>query len=99
MTTLRMLTLHSPPIFLLHEELIITGAGCIRRTFASTGESIDVNPVTRITISKIRESTWFRRGLHMKQRKMEKRVKETEATIAGPKLGKPYRPAYKHKRV
>lgn len=48
---------------------------------------LDPNPETRITIAKIRESTWFRKGLHMKQKKMEKRVRETnplEASAAGP---------------
>ncbi|KAJ0266799.1 CBL-interacting serine/threonine-protein kinase 10 [Hirschfeldia incana] len=48
---------------------------------------LDPNPETRITIAKIRESSWFRKGLHMKQKKMEKRVRETnpaEASGAGP---------------
>lgn len=48
---------------------------------------LDPNPETRITIAKIRESSWFRKGLHMKQKKMEKRVKEmnsVEAGVAGP---------------
>ena len=48
---------------------------------------LDPNPETRITIAKIRESSWFRKGLHMKQKKMEKRVRETnsaEASAAGP---------------
>ncbi|CAF1892188.1 unnamed protein product [Brassica oleracea var. botrytis] len=37
---------------------------------------LDPNPETRITIAKIRESSWFRKGLHMKEKKMEKRVEE-----------------------
>ncbi|XP_010443564.1 PREDICTED: CBL-interacting serine/threonine-protein kinase 10 [Camelina sativa] len=48
---------------------------------------LDPNPETRITIAKIRESSWFRKGLHMKQKRMEKRVKEmnsVEAGVAGP---------------
>ncbi|VVB16448.1 unnamed protein product [Arabis nemorensis] len=48
---------------------------------------LDPNPETRITIAKIRESSWFRKGLHMKQKKMEKRIKEmnsVEAGAAGP---------------
>ncbi|CAH2069536.1 unnamed protein product [Thlaspi arvense] len=48
---------------------------------------LDPNPETRITIAKIRESSWFRKGLHMKQKRMEKRVNETasvEAGAAGP---------------
>ncbi|CAH8358775.1 unnamed protein product [Eruca vesicaria subsp. sativa] len=47
---------------------------------------LDPNPETRISIAKIRESSWFRKGLHMKQKKMEKRVRETnsaEASAAG----------------
>lgn len=47
---------------------------------------LDPNPETRITIARIRESSWFRKGLHMKQKKMEKRVKEmnyVEAGVAG----------------
>ncbi|KAJ0246001.1 CBL-interacting serine/threonine-protein kinase 10 [Hirschfeldia incana] len=43
---------------------------------------LDPNPETRITIAKIRESSWFRKGLHMKQRKMEKRVKEMSSVDA-----------------
>ncbi|EOA12435.1 hypothetical protein CARUB_v10028322mg [Capsella rubella] len=48
---------------------------------------LDPNPETRITIARIRESSWFRKGLHMKQKKMEKRIKEmnsVEAGVAGP---------------
>ncbi|KAJ0228770.1 CBL-interacting serine/threonine-protein kinase 10 [Hirschfeldia incana] len=37
---------------------------------------LDPNPETRITIAKIRESSWFRKGLHMRQKNMEKRVKQ-----------------------
>ncbi|KAG7534706.1 Protein kinase domain [Arabidopsis thaliana x Arabidopsis arenosa] len=44
---------------------------------------LDPNPETRITIAKIRESSWFRKGLHMRQKKMEKRVKEMNAVEAG----------------
>ncbi|KAG7538394.1 Protein kinase-like domain superfamily [Arabidopsis suecica] len=44
---------------------------------------LDPNPETRITIAKIRESSWFRKGLHMKQKKMEKRVKEMNSVEAG----------------
>ncbi|KAJ4883260.1 CBL-interacting serine/threonine-protein kinase 2 [Raphanus sativus] len=33
---------------------------------------LDPNHETRITVSRIRESSWFRKGLHLKQRKMEK---------------------------
>ncbi|KAG2262908.1 hypothetical protein Bca52824_069987 [Brassica carinata] len=35
---------------------------------------LDPNHETRITVSRIRESSWFRKGLHLKQRKMEKAV-------------------------
>ncbi|KAL9283868.1 putative CBL-interacting serine/threonine-protein kinase 10 CAMK-CAMKL-CHK1 family [Arabidopsis thaliana] len=44
---------------------------------------LDPNPETRITIARIRESSWFRKGLHMKQKKMEKRVKEINSVEAG----------------
>ncbi|CAN8253171.1 unnamed protein product [Cochlearia groenlandica] len=44
---------------------------------------LDPNPETRITIAKIRESSWYRKGLHMKQRKMEKRVKVTNTIDTG----------------
>ncbi|CAH8280102.1 unnamed protein product [Arabidopsis lyrata] len=44
---------------------------------------LDPNPETRITIARIRESSWFRKGLHMKQKKMEKRVKEMNSVEAG----------------
>ncbi|KAF3501445.1 hypothetical protein F2Q69_00044078 [Brassica cretica] len=42
---------------------------------------LDPNPETRITIAKIRESTWFRKGLHMKQKKMEKRPSENGGRV------------------
>ncbi|CAN8301315.1 unnamed protein product [Cochlearia groenlandica] len=40
---------------------------------------LDPNPVTRITIAKIRESSWYRKGLHMRQKKMEKEKRVNEA--------------------
>uniref|UniRef100_A0A1J3JSI5 non-specific serine/threonine protein kinase n=1 Tax=Noccaea caerulescens TaxID=107243 RepID=A0A1J3JSI5_NOCCA len=43
---------------------------------------LDPNPETRITIARIRESSWYRKGLHMKQKKMEKRVNETINSVA-----------------
>ncbi|CAE6089322.1 unnamed protein product [Arabidopsis arenosa] len=36
----------------------------------------DPNHETRITIAKIKESSWFRKGLHLKQKKMEKMEKQ-----------------------
>ncbi|KAF3565048.1 hypothetical protein DY000_02017786 [Brassica cretica] len=42
---------------------------------------LDPNPETRITIAKIRESSWFRKGLHMKQKKMEKRPSENGGRV------------------
>ncbi|XP_010520185.1 PREDICTED: CBL-interacting serine/threonine-protein kinase 10 [Tarenaya hassleriana] len=44
---------------------------------------LDPNSETRITIAKIKESSWFRKGLHFKQKKMEKQVKEMSSTEAG----------------
>ncbi|KAG7608403.1 NAF/FISL domain [Arabidopsis suecica] len=37
---------------------------------------LDPNHETRITIAKIKESSWFRKGLHLKQKKMEKMEKQ-----------------------
>ncbi|KAL1196861.1 CBL-interacting serine/threonine-protein kinase 2 [Cardamine amara subsp. amara] len=37
---------------------------------------LDPNHESRITISKIKESSWFRKGLQMKHKKMEKQVRE-----------------------
>ncbi|CAH2073761.1 unnamed protein product [Thlaspi arvense] len=37
---------------------------------------LDPNHETRITISRIKESSWFRKGLHLKQKKMEKEIRE-----------------------
>ncbi|KAK4837502.1 hypothetical protein QYF36_005987 [Acer negundo] len=45
---------------------------------------LDPNPSTRISISKIRESSWFRKGLNLKQNKIETESKDvvTQATGA-----------------
>ncbi|KAK2652968.1 hypothetical protein Ddye_012824 [Dipteronia dyeriana] len=45
---------------------------------------LDQNPCTRISISKIRESPWFRKGLNLKQYKIETEIKDvvTQATDA-----------------
>ncbi|KAK3218970.1 hypothetical protein Dsin_012940 [Dipteronia sinensis] len=45
---------------------------------------LDPNPGTRISISKIRESSWFRKGLNLKQNKIETESKDvvTQATCA-----------------
>ncbi|KAL5758872.1 hypothetical protein ACOSP7_021483 [Xanthoceras sorbifolium] len=45
---------------------------------------LDPNPNTRISISKIKESSWFKRGLNPKQNKNETKSKDvaTQATIA-----------------
>ncbi|XP_010423258.1 PREDICTED: CBL-interacting serine/threonine-protein kinase 2-like [Camelina sativa] len=40
---------------------------------------LDPHHETRITIAKIKESSWFRKGLQLKQRKMEKQVREAAA--------------------
>ncbi|CAH8312531.1 unnamed protein product [Eruca vesicaria subsp. sativa] len=37
---------------------------------------LDPNHESRISIARIKESSWFRKGLHMKQKKMEKQVRE-----------------------
>ncbi|VVB13541.1 unnamed protein product [Arabis nemorensis] len=44
---------------------------------------LDPNHETRITISRIKESSWFRKGLQLKQKKMEKQVREANSVEAG----------------
>ncbi|CAN8298527.1 unnamed protein product [Cochlearia groenlandica] len=44
---------------------------------------LDPNHETRITISKIKESSWFRKGLQLKQKKMGKQVREAGSMEAG----------------
>ncbi|WZZ22880.1 hypothetical protein YC2023_124267 [Brassica napus] len=38
---------------------------------------LDPNHESRISIARIRESSWFRKGLHLKQKKMDKQLRET----------------------
>ncbi|ESQ40638.1 hypothetical protein EUTSA_v10015596mg [Eutrema salsugineum] len=44
---------------------------------------LDPNHVTRITISRIKDSSWFRKGLRLKHKKIEKQVGEASAMEAG----------------
>ncbi|ESQ40639.1 hypothetical protein EUTSA_v10013492mg [Eutrema salsugineum] len=44
---------------------------------------LDPNHETRITISRIKESSWFRKGLQLKQKRMGKQVREANPMEAG----------------
>ncbi|KFK25099.1 hypothetical protein AALP_AA8G066200 [Arabis alpina] len=45
---------------------------------------LDPNHESRITISKIKESSWFRKGLQLKQKRMEKEIREANSADSGP---------------
>ncbi|VVB13540.1 unnamed protein product [Arabis nemorensis] len=53
---------------------------------------LDPNHATRITMSRIKESSRYRKGLHLKQKKMEKQVREANLLEAGGGSGENHDP-------